>query len=174
MRPSTLQKLQRAAALLAEREDSYMFAELPPGGPEADTAGWDALPADLRDLLSFSNAPRAGAIALLKDTRIPASQFYLDSPEVRENLGGADPWLVFGTCFDFPLLLRRDSGAVWHFPDLGKEHFEESDFRRLTADLDEFTVDCLLGTRYLEITGVSDWWWEFAVESGLAENRDAP
>lgn len=174
MRPSTLQKLQRAAALLAEREDSYMFAELPPGGPETGTAGWDALPADLRELLSFSNAPRAGAIALLKDTRIPANQFCLDSPEVQEKLGGADRWLVFGACFDFPLLLRRDSGAVWHFPDLGKEHFEESDFRMLTAGLDEFVVDCLLGTRYLEITGIADRWWEFAVESGLAENRDAP
>ncbi|TYB46901.1 SMI1/KNR4 family protein [Actinomadura chibensis] len=171
MRPSTRQRLERVSSLLAAREDSYMFAEFPPGAPESDLAGRDDLPPDLRDLLAYSNAPRAGSIALFKDTLLPNNQFYLDMPGVDEIIGGSrESWLVFGTCFDFPLLMHRDDGAVWHFPDYEREHVVESEYRRLAADLDEFVVDCMLGPRYREITGVSDWWWEFAVENGLAEN----
>lgn len=149
-------------AALDEMPDAITFASLPPG--LAPGEGPDDLPAGLHELLSMTNGPAGGAIVVFAAEEVAEQQFY---PEHLQ--GGTEAWLCFGTVSDEPLMLRRDSGEVWWFPDTGTVYWMSDRFERLTPDVMSFAERYLFGPGYRELVpDEDDRWWQFLRQQDLA------
>lgn len=157
----------RIRAALGQEPDSYTFARFPPGLPPG--SGPD-LPPPLREVLEITNGPRAGVVALAPAERIPQIQYYLEyCDEVETISSNPSAWICIGTISDEPLLLRRDTGEVWWFPDTGTLWYMSDRFERLTPDLTTFMIHHLLGAGYRQLSPLpDDDWHRFLRKLGLA------
>lgn len=167
MRPDLRERVERVQRALDEAPDSYLMATFPAGLP-ADAAGLAALPADLADLLTVTNGPRAGQISIFAAERLPDMQFHCDDLDVLQ--GGRERWLCFAMGADFPLMIERATGAVWWFPELDAEDYFMTDrFERLTDGVEDFLDRYVLGAGYRVFSpSDDDWWYGFLRDQALA------
>lgn len=145
-------------------QDSYMFATFPAG---ADAASVADLPVGLADLLQVTNGPRAGILAVFAAEALPDNQFHCDDLPLLE--GGRERWCCFAMGLDFPLMIERDTEAVWWFADLeAEDYFMAERFERLTDSVDDFVDRFLLGAGYRQFSPSNDdWWYQFLRERQL-------
>jgi hypothetical protein len=145
--------------------DSYMIGTFP-AGADADSVA--EVPAGLADLLQVTNGPRAGVLAVFAAEALPDNQFYCDDLHLLE--GGRSRWFCFAVGLGFPLMIERDTGAVWWFPDLeAEDYFTAERFERLTDSVEDFVDGFLLGAGYRRFSpSEDDWWYQFLRDRQLA------
>ncbi|MET8043719.1 SUKH-4 family immunity protein [Micromonospora sp. NPDC005215] len=158
--------------LEADQPATLYWAQIHEGAP-ADTIPAE-LPQSVRELLETADGIRAGAFDLAGAANIYADQHYLE--HMPEFTGVADEpheWLVFGRLHEEPLLIRRDTGAVWYFPaETTDEWFAREFFLEVAPDLDSFLAYYVFGAGYGEIGYDHDGWWGFLGEQGLTVPGD--
>lgn len=153
--------------LEADQPATLAWARINEGAPA------DKLPADLpqpvRELLETADGILAGAVDLPTVAGLDDIQYYVE--QMPGFTGVADEpaeWLVFGTLHDEPLLIRRDTGAVWYFPaETTDEWFMRELFVDVAPDLDSFLAYYVFGAGYGEMGADDDKWWGFLDEHGL-------
>ncbi|AVT38346.1 SUKH-4 family immunity protein [Plantactinospora sp. BB1] len=157
--------------LEADRPATLAWAQINQGAPADEIPA--ELPRSVRDLLETADGLLAGAFDLPSVAHLDDIQYYI--AQMPEFTGVADEpaeWLVFGTLSDEPLLIRRDSGAVWYLPaETTDEWFMRELFLDVAPDLDSFLGYYVFGPGYAEI-GAEDRWWAFLGEQGLATPGD--
>jgi hypothetical protein len=160
------QKIGSIQRALHEDADSYMFANFPPGLP-ANSPMLSGVPAGLGSVLELTDGPRGGNVALFQAARIEHNQFYCDGGEILE--GGRSAWLCFAVSMDFPLMIKRATGAVWWFPEMDLEDYLLSDrFEQLAGSVEEFVDQYLTGEGYARLFGnADDPWYSFLRRQGL-------
>jgi len=147
--------------LAAGQPATLAWAQLNEGAPA------DKIPADLpqpvRELLETADGILAGAFDLPAVANLDDIQYYLDYvPEFTGVAAEPAEWLVFGTLHDEPLLIRRDTGAVWYLPaETTDEWFMRELFLDVAPDLDSFLAYYVFGAGYGEIGADDDTWWGF-------------
>ena len=162
------QRVARLRAELEEIPDAITFADLPPG--LSPGAGPGDLPAGLRALLEITNGPACGSALVFRAERVPDKQFYL-----ADDLdGGPEAWLCFGNVIDRPLLLRRDTGGVWWYPDTGVEYWRSDRFESLAPTVPAFADHYLFGEGYATLRPGGDRWYEFLRRHSVALGKVEP
>lgn len=158
--------------LEAGQPTTLAWAQINEGAPA------DQIPAELpqpvRELLATANGILAGAFDLPALADLDDVQYYIE--QMPEFTGVADEpaeWLVIGTLNDEPLLIRRDTGAVWYFPaETTDEWFMREMFLDVAPDLDSFLAYYVFGAGYGEVAFDDDEWWGFLDEHGLTTPGD--
>ncbi|MEU5962190.1 SUKH-4 family immunity protein [Micromonospora parva] len=158
--------------LEADQPATLVWAQINEGASaEQIPAG---LPQSVRELLETADGIRAGSFDLPAAEHIGKIQGYLE--QMPEFTGVADEsaeWLVFGTLKEEPLLIRRDTGAVWYFPEeTTDEWFMREAFLEVAPDLDSFLAYYMFGAGYGEVAYDDDEWWGFLDEQGLTTPGD--
>ncbi|WP_433131281.1 SUKH-4 family immunity protein [Micromonospora sp. CA-240977] len=158
--------------LEAAQPATLVWAQIDQGAP-ADTIPAE-LPQSVRELLETADGILAGAFDLPGAANINDLQSHLDSmPEFTGVADEPSEWLVFGRLHDEPLLIRRDTGAVWYFPaETTDEWFAREFFLEVASDLDSFLAYYVFGAGYGEIGFDHDDWWGFLGEQGLTVPGD--
>ncbi|MEU4474962.1 SUKH-4 family immunity protein [Micromonospora sp. NPDC023888] len=158
--------------LEADQPATLVWAQINAGVP-ADTIPTE-LPRPVRELLETADGIRAGAFDLPDAVHIGDIQYHL--AHLPEFTGVADEpseWLVFGLLHEEPLLIRRDTGAIWYFPaETTDEWFAREFFLDVAPDLDSFLAYYVFGAGYGEIGFDDDEWWGFLGEQGLTVPGD--
>ncbi|WP_410816656.1 SUKH-4 family immunity protein [Micromonospora sp. 050-3] len=158
--------------LESDQPATLVWAQIDEGAPADQIPA--GLPQSVRELLETANGLRAGAFDLRGTDLLDAIQYYIEL--VPEFTGVADEpaeWLVFGTLSDEPLLIRRDTGAVWYFPEeTTDEWFMREAFLEVAPDLDSFLAYYVFGAGYGEVGYDDDKWWGFLDEQGLTTPGD--
>ncbi len=158
--------------LEADQPATLGWAQINEGAPV------DKIPADLpqpvRELLGTADGILAGAFDLPAVANLDHFQYYLEM--MPEFTGVADEpaeWLLFGKLHDEPLLIRRDTGAVWYLPEeTTDEWFMRGLFLEVAPDLDSFLAYYVFGAGYGEIGSDNDDWWRFLDEHDLTTPGD--
>ncbi len=84
-------------------------------------------------------------------------------------------WFAFGSLHGEPLLLHRDTGAVWYFPPTsGDEWYMREEFEGVASDIDSFLAYYVFGAGYGEVAvdEEPDEWWEFLERHDLTTAGD--
>lgn len=124
----------------------------------------DDVPPQVRELLEVADGILAGAFSLSNTRTYSYFQSLLDDmpdyTHVSDDPGG---WYVFGRLHDEPLLLHRQTGAVWYFPPTsGDEWYMREEFEGVATDLDSFLAYYVFGAGYAEVAFEEpDEWWAF-------------
>ena len=158
--------------LEADQPATLVWAQINEGAP-ADKIPAD-LPQQVRELLETADGIRASAFDLRGAKQMDNIQYYIE--HMPEFTGVADEpaeWLVFGTLHEEPLLIRRDTGAVWYLPaETTDEWFMRELFLEVAPDLDSFLAYYVFGAGYGEIGFDNDEWWGFLGEQDLTTPGD--
>ncbi|GAB3980921.1 SUKH-4 family immunity protein [Plantactinospora veratri] len=157
--------------LEADQPATLAWAQINEGAPAEEIPG--DLPQSVRELLETADGILAGTFDLPSVANLDDIQYYLEQmPGFTGVADEAAEWLVFGTLSDEPLLIRRDSGAVWYFPaETTDEWFMRELFLDVAPDLDSFLAYYIFGAGYGEI-GSEDRWWAFLDQQGLTTPGD--
>ncbi|WP_444947734.1 SUKH-4 family immunity protein [Micromonospora ureilytica] len=158
--------------LEADQPATLVWAQLNEGAPADQIPA--GLPQSVRELLETANGLRAGGFDLRSAARLDRIEYYLElMPEFTGVADEPAEWLVFGTLNDEPLLIRRDTGAVWYFPaETTDEWFMREAFFEVAPDLDSFLSYYVFGAGYGEVDSDDDEWWGFLDEQGLTTPGD--
>jgi hypothetical protein len=159
-------RVDRIRTVLAERPDGIKIGKFPPGHAGAD----GELPPGLADVLAITDGPRGGDIVVHSRAELAQQRFELIGVEAVTD---PDVWMRFATLNDEPLLVHRETGEVWWFPDTGVVWMDSTEFEKLTDDVETFMTDCMLGDGYLDICVTDDEWARLLVELGWAHD-DGP
>ncbi|GAA4953214.1 hypothetical protein [Actinoplanes utahensis] len=145
---------------------AYIRDGAAPGSIPAET------PTQVRRLLEVADGIWTPDVDLRSAGELAGIQFHLDlMPEftgVRDDPGA---WFVFGTRNQEPLLIRRDTGSVWCFPDDGVWYTTDR-FFEIALDFDEFVAYYVFGAGYGEIGSDHDDWWAYLTAQGLTTTPD--
>ncbi|MEU7613964.1 SUKH-4 family immunity protein [Micromonospora sp. NPDC049204] len=158
--------------LEADQPATLVWAEIYDGAPADQIPA--ALPRSVRELLETTNGLRAGSFDLRGTDLLGDVQYYIElMPEFTGVADEPGEWLVFGTLSDEPLLIRRDTGAVWYLPaETTDEWFMRETFLEVAPDLDSFLAYYVFGAGYGEVGSDNDDWWGFLDEQGLTTPGD--
>jgi hypothetical protein len=156
-------RIERVRAALARRPDGYTIGAFPDGLSFED--GPVGLPPALCEVLSMSDGARGGVVVLFSANRLINQNFSCDGLDVIDDPG---VWLRVGTNDDEPLLLHRQTGELWWFPDNGTVWYMSDRFELLAPDMVSFVGKYLLGDGYLDISPAPDDWYAFLRDHGLA------
>ncbi|MEU7906334.1 hypothetical protein [Actinoplanes sp. NPDC049118] len=159
-------RVEQVRTVLAERPDSVKFGKFPPGRASADRE----LPAGLAEVLAITDGPRGGEIVVYSAAELARQRFQLIGVEA---VADPDAWMRFATLNDEPLLVHRETGEVWWFPDTGVVWMDSFEFEKLADDVEAFMTDWLLGDGYLGICVSDDDWARLLVELGWADDDDS-
>ncbi|GIF12784.1 SUKH-4 family immunity protein [Actinoplanes teichomyceticus] len=157
------------AELEGGRPATLVWAQINAGAPADEIPA--GLPRPVRELLAAADGILAGAFDLPAAAELPGIQYHLETmPGFTRIADEPQRWLVFGTLHEEPLLLDRETGAVWYFPDAdGDEWFMRERFDNVASGLDEFVGHYVFGPGYGRIAFDDDEWWEFLSRHGLTE-----
>ncbi|MGC4870060.1 hypothetical protein ACLQ3B_31995 [Micromonospora sp. DT53] len=155
------------ADLLADEDNTVGWGEISAGAPA------DKIPAEIpqpvRELMEVAESIAAGRFYLPGISSSARMQSGLKiMPEYTGVAAEPDEWFYLGRLSEEPLLLRRDSGAVWYFPQVSTdEWFIREAFQQIAPDLDSFLAYYVFGAGYAEIGSDDDNWWRFLEEQDL-------
>ncbi|HEY8533280.1 MAG TPA: hypothetical protein VIL44_05310 [Micromonospora sp.] len=164
-----IRRVERIREVLAQRPDGIKLGDFPPGRTVSDSD----LPPGLAEVLAVTDGARGGDIVVYSHERLKEQDIPFEQAAAIPE-GEADRWLCFGTLNYEPLLVHRETGEVWWFPDTGVLWWQSEEFRKLTDSVAEFVVNYLLGSGYLDIcVGGDDDWARLLVELGWADRGDS-
>jgi SUKH-4 immunity protein of toxin-antitoxin system len=158
--------------LETDQPATLAWAQINAGAPAGTVPA--RLPEQVRELLETADGVLAGAFDLPAAASLKDIQYYIEHMPGFTGVA-AEPaeWLVFGTLSDEPLLIRRDTGAVWYFPaETTDEWFMRELFLDLAPDLDSFLAYYVFGAGYGEVGHDDDRWWRFLDEHDLTTPGD--
>ncbi|GAA2711580.1 hypothetical protein [Actinoplanes palleronii] len=155
------------ADLVADRDNTVSWGNLSPGASPGTIP--PTVPQPVRELMEVTEGISAGGFYF---PHIPTStkmQGELeDMPEYTGVAAESSEWFYLGRIKEEPLLLRRDTGAVWYFPEVSTdEWFMREAFQQIAPDLDSFLGYYVFGAGYAEIGFDDDDWWRFLEEQDL-------
>ena len=151
------------ADLPATRAWAQINAGAVPGTIPAD------VPGPVRELLDVADGILAGAFVLFGTGSYDCFPYaFAYMPEFTGVGDEPAKWALFGNLSDEPLLLNRETGAVWYFPFTGAEWYMREEFAEIAPDLDSFLAYYVFGPGYREIgCDRPDHWWRFLHSQGL-------
>ncbi|MBY8875049.1 hypothetical protein K7640_24785 [Micromonospora sp. PLK6-60] len=154
------------AELAADQPATLVWAQIEQAAPA------DKIPAEVpqpvRELLEVADGVRAGDFELWGTADVDYRRDMLGN--MPEFTGVADEpaeWYYLGDLAREPLLLRRDTGAVWWFPRTSDDPFYvRGEFEELMPTLEYLLAAYVFGPLYADVAA-QDEWWEFLDEHGL-------
>ncbi len=164
------------ADLEADQPATLLWAQIDQGAPT------DRIPADVpqpvQELLEVADGVRADDFELWGTADVDYRRNMLG--HMPEFTGAAEEpaeWYYQGNLAQEPVLLRRDTGAIWWFPPTsGDPFYAREEFEELMPNLEYFLACYVFGPRYVDF-GADDEWWEFLDEHELTaedENDEEP
>ncbi|MDR7276601.1 SUKH-4 family immunity protein [Catenuloplanes atrovinosus] len=160
------------ADLEAGQPETLSWAEIQGAVPSDKIP--DDVPQPVRELLEVADGILAGAFSLSSTRTYGYFQSVLgDMPGFTRVSDEPDKWFVFGRLHEEPLLLHRETGAVWYFPRTdGDEWYMREEFEGVASDLDSFLAYYVFGAGYAELGADDDEWWNFLADQGVAGSDD--
>ncbi|KUL23959.1 hypothetical protein [Actinoplanes awajinensis] len=153
--------------LVADEENTYSWGNIYAGAsPDTIPA---TVPQPVRELMEVAESIAAGGFYLPGISSSAKMQRGLEiMPEYTGVAAEHAAWFNLGRIKEEPLLLRRDTGAVWYFPEVSTdEWFIREAFQQIAPDLDSFLAYYVFGPGYAEIGFDDDDWWRFLQEQDL-------
>ncbi|KUL30814.1 hypothetical protein [Actinoplanes awajinensis] len=153
--------------LEADQPASLSWAQIDAGAPDARIPA--DVPEPVRDLLAVADGILAGAFDLAGTAHIAYRQAMLADLPAFTGVGAAPAaWYFLGTLMEEPVLLRRDTGAVWWFPQTsGDPYYAREEFEELMPNLEYFLAYYVFGPGYADVGFEDDEWWGFLDEHDL-------
>ncbi|MEE6261559.1 hypothetical protein [Plantactinospora sonchi] len=160
------------ADLEADQPATLLWAQIHQAAPAHEIPA--EVPRPVRELLEVADGVRAGDVELWGTADVDYRRVMLGSmPELTGVSDEPADWYYLGDLAREPLLLRRDTGAVWWFPRTsGDPFYARDEFEELMPNLEYFLAGYVFGPLYLD-AATDDEWWEFLDRHGLtAEDGD--
>jgi hypothetical protein len=160
------------ATLEADQPATLSFALIGDGAPA------DQIPAEVpepvRDLLEVADGIDAGDFTLAGTGNIAYRQQGLEiMPDFTGVAAEPGEWYYLGTLSQEPVLLRRDTGAVWWFPQTSTDaYYAREEFEEAMPNLEYFLVYYVFGPGYADVGSDHDGWWNFLDEHELTTVPD--
>ncbi|MEW2634831.1 hypothetical protein AB0903_25105 [Streptomyces sp. NPDC048389] len=127
-------------------------------------------PEEYVDFLTAADGAIMGSVVILGRRFVERAQGLI-SPGMVEVPEEPNGWFVVGKINENPVLINRQDGSVWTYPDLRSSWWASRDFEKVADGLAEFVMKYGLGPGYLRVTGVpeSDEWWQILRSLGYVE-----
>ena len=157
-------RVEQIRVVLDARPDGVTIGDFPPGCAHPG----DHLPPGLAEVLAVSDGPRAGTVVVLSAAEFGKDYFTVLGAEAIPD-EQADDWARFATCNYEPLLVHRQTGEVWWFPDAGVEWVDSPVFEKLADNVESFMTEYVLGGGYLDICVSLDGWARLLADLGWVD-----
>ncbi|GAA0907884.1 MULTISPECIES: hypothetical protein [Streptomyces] len=156
--------LSRVREAIDSNSELSIFNSVPAGvsrRPELDA------PEEYLDFLMVADGAIMGAVVILDRKSVVQAQKWI-SPGMVEVPEDPGSWFVVGKINENPVLINRQDGSIWAYPDMLTTWWESRRFERMADNLAEFVLRYGLGPDYLRITNSpeSDEWWQLLRQLG--------
>jgi len=160
-----VRRVARIREVLDHHPDGPVLGYFPPGRVVSESD----LPPGLAEVLAVTDGPWVGDIGVFSYARQGPNRYLEQAVAIPD--GEAGRWMCFGERYQEPLLVHRDTGEVWWFPENGVVWPDNPEFRKLTDTVEEFVVHYMLGPGYLDICVApdDDEWARLLGELGWAD-----
>ncbi|MGY3202193.1 hypothetical protein [Streptomyces sp. TE5632] len=158
--------LSRVREAIDSSAELSIFNSVPAGvsrRPELDA------PEEYLEFLLAADGAIMGSVVIL-DRKFVVKAQALISPGMVEIPEDPGSWFVVGKINENPVLINRQDGSIWAYPDMLTSWWESHRFERVADSLAEFVLHYGLGSGYLRLvnSSESDEWWLLLRRLGYA------